>query len=228
MTDKDHKEPAPRALQKRSVETRSRIIHAAAEIFDEKGYAAASISMILERAQLTKGALYHHFNTKEQIAEALLAVQVPMSRIRPQESKWQESIDTSFIYARLLQSHPEARAGVRLSIDGGVPSDLDVYGPTRQWIELATYLMTQVDELGHLSADWTPRSAAELIQSSFVGAQLTSLQITGPLRSDLNERIENMWKALLPGMATMSALKKGLDYDADRWNRIPWEEPPAG
>ncbi|MGW1819193.1 ScbR family autoregulator-binding transcription factor [Streptomyces sp. NPDC002125] len=228
MTDKNHKEPAQRALQKRSVETRSRIIHAAAEIFDEKGYAAASISMILDRAQLTKGALYHHFNTKDQIAEALLAVQVPMSRIRPQESKWQEVIDTSFAYARLLQTHPEARAGVRLSIDGGVPPDLDVYGPTRQWIELVTYLMTQVDSMGHLSADWTPRSAAELLQSTFVGAQMTSLQITGPLRSDLHERIESMWKGLLPGMATMSALKKGLDYEADRWNRIRWEGPSAG
>ncbi|MEU8708610.1 ScbR family autoregulator-binding transcription factor [Streptomyces sp. NPDC048565] len=228
MHGNPHTEPTPRALQKRSIETRNRIIHAAAQIFDEKGYAAASISMILDRAQLTKGALYHHFNAKEQIAEALLEVQVPMSRVRPQESKWQETIDTSFIYARLLQTHPEARAGVRLSIDGGVPSDLDVYGPTRQWIELASYLMTQVDAMGHLSADWTASSAAELIQSSFVGAQLTSLQITGPLRSDLTERIESMWKALLPGMATMSALKRGLDYEADRWTRIPWEEPSAG
>ncbi|MEU1126520.1 ScbR family autoregulator-binding transcription factor [Streptomyces sp. NPDC005899] len=228
MTDKSYKEPAPRALQKRSMETRSRIIHAAAEIFDEKGYAATSISMILDRAQITKGALYHHFNTKDQIAEALLAVQVPMSRISPHESKWQETIDTSFAYARLLQTHPEARAGVRLSIDGGVPSDLDVYGPTRQWIELVTYLMTQVDGMGHLSADWTPRSAAELLQSTFVGAQLTSLQITGPLRTDLHKRIESMWKGVLPGMATMSALKKGLDYESDRWNRIRWEGPAAG
>ncbi|MFJ8982937.1 TetR family transcriptional regulator [Streptomyces sp. NPDC102282] len=210
------------------METRSRIIRAAAEIFDEKGYVAASISMILDRAQLTKGALYHHFNTKDQIAEALLAVQVPMSRIRPQESKWQESIDTSFIYARLLQTHPEARAGVRLSIDRGVPSDLDVYGPTRQWIELATYLITQVDAMDHLSADWTPRSAAELLQSTFVKAQLPSLQITGHLRSDLHERVESMWKGLLPGLATMSALKKGLNYDSDRWNRIHWEDSSAG
>ncbi|MFF8492377.1 ScbR family autoregulator-binding transcription factor [Streptomyces albidoflavus] len=210
------------------METRSRIIHAAAELFDENGYAATSISMILDRAQLTKGALYHHFNTKDQIAEALLAVQVPMSKILPQESKWQETIDTSFAYARLLQTHPVARAGVRLSIDGGVPPELDVHGPARQWIELVTHLMTQVDAMGHLSADWAPRSAAELLQSTFVGAQLTSLQITGPLRSDLHERIESMWKGLLPGMATMSALKGGLDYDADRWNRIRWEGPSMG
>ncbi|GAA2552652.1 ScbR family autoregulator-binding transcription factor [Streptomyces koyangensis] len=210
------------------METRSRIIHAAAELFDEKGYAATSISMILDHAQLTKGALYHHFHTKDQIAEALLAVQVPMSKILPQESKWQETIDTSFAYTRLLQTHPVARAGVRLSIDGGVPPELDVHGPARQWIELVTYLMTQVDAMGHLSADWAPRSAAELLQSTFVGAQLTSLQITGPLRSDLHERIESMWKGLLPGMATMSALKGGLDYDADRWNRIRWEGPSMG
>ncbi|MFE1189979.1 ScbR family autoregulator-binding transcription factor [[Kitasatospora] papulosa] len=222
--------PAPtgRAQQERSAVTHSKILRAAAEIIDENGFAAATLSMILERAEVTKGSLYYHFRSKEQIAEELLAIQVPMSRVKPQSSKFQETIDISFIYAHLLQEEPVARAAIRLSIDGGAPPELDVYGPTRDWIALATHLMTEAGAAGHLLPHWTPESAASIIQSTFVGAQLTSMQITGPKRSDLPQRITNMWKSLLPGLAAPGLLL-GLDFEEDRWHRIPWEkdEPHA-
>ncbi|WP_406414740.1 TetR/AcrR family transcriptional regulator (plasmid) [Streptomyces halstedii] len=206
------------------MKTRSKIIRAAAELFEKKGYAATTLSNITDAAAVTKGSLYHHFSSKEQVARELLRAQIPMSRIQPQASKWQETIDTSFIYAHLLQVNPVARAGVRLSLDGGVPPDLDAYGPTRDWIDLATHLMTQCQEAGHLLDCWTPEAAAELIQSTFVGAQLTSLQITGPERADLPQRLERMWRGLLPGMAALGVLLS-LDFRADRWDRIPWEVP---
>ncbi|UZJ29215.1 TetR family transcriptional regulator [Streptomyces endophytica] len=37
---------------------------AAAEIFNEYGYEAATIAAIIERAKLTRGALYFHFTSK--------------------------------------------------------------------------------------------------------------------------------------------------------------------
>ena len=202
--------------------TRETILQAAAEIIDEHGYAAATLSKILDRARVTKGALYYHFRSKDQIAESLLAIQVPMSRVKPQLSKFQEAIDTSYIYANLLQNRPVARAAIRLSIDGGVPPELDVQGATRAWIALATHLMTEADRGGQLLLHWTPQDAAEVIQSSFVGAQLTSMQLTGPLRTDLPQRISRMWRSLLPSL-TAPGLILGLDYKEDRWSRIPWD-----
>lgn len=42
-------------------ESRSRLITAAAQLFQEQGYAATGLSEILERANMPKGSLYHHF-----------------------------------------------------------------------------------------------------------------------------------------------------------------------
>ena len=50
--------------QARAVETRHTVIAAAAEIFEERGYGNTSLSDVIERANVTKGAFYYHFATK--------------------------------------------------------------------------------------------------------------------------------------------------------------------
>ena len=47
--------------------TRSLIINAALSLFQKQGFTETSISDIVEKAGLTKGAFYHHFDTKEAI-----------------------------------------------------------------------------------------------------------------------------------------------------------------
>lgn len=58
--------------QQRAIRTRRVFLEAAAEVFDEHGYDAATISAILERAGLTRGALYFHFTSKEELARGSL------------------------------------------------------------------------------------------------------------------------------------------------------------
>ncbi|MDT5333549.1 MAG: hypothetical protein QOF31_4846, partial [Mycobacterium sp.] len=50
--------------QARSEVTRGKIIASAVELFNEIGYAAAGLGDIIERAEMTKGALYYHFDSK--------------------------------------------------------------------------------------------------------------------------------------------------------------------
>ena len=50
--------------------TRARIVDAAVPIFNVKGYAGASLADVLEAAQIKKGGLYRHFESKEQLALA--------------------------------------------------------------------------------------------------------------------------------------------------------------
>jgi AcrR family transcriptional regulator len=52
------------ARQTRSEVTRRKIINAAVELFNDVGYSNAGLGDIIERAGMTKGALYHHFNSK--------------------------------------------------------------------------------------------------------------------------------------------------------------------
>lgn len=48
-------------------ETREGILEAATKLFLQKGYDGVSIKDITEAVQLTKGALYHHFPSKEAL-----------------------------------------------------------------------------------------------------------------------------------------------------------------
>lgn len=52
--------------------TREEILSAAAEIFREKGYHAASMQDIAEAVKLKKGSLYHHVSSKQNILRVLL------------------------------------------------------------------------------------------------------------------------------------------------------------
>ena len=52
--------------------TRDEILLAAAQIFQEKGYHAASMKDIAEAVELQKGSLYHHVESKQEILLALL------------------------------------------------------------------------------------------------------------------------------------------------------------
>jgi AcrR family transcriptional regulator len=52
-------------------ETRESLLVAARELFGSQGYAATSTEEIVAAAGVTKGALYHHFNDKEQLFRAV-------------------------------------------------------------------------------------------------------------------------------------------------------------
>jgi TetR/AcrR family transcriptional regulator, transcriptional repressor for nem operon len=52
--------------------TRERMMDAAEGLFLEHGYGGTSVDMILERTALTKGAFFHHFASKHELARALI------------------------------------------------------------------------------------------------------------------------------------------------------------
>ncbi|KQV19752.1 MULTISPECIES: TetR/AcrR family transcriptional regulator [unclassified Kitasatospora] len=58
--------------QERARRTRELILDAAAEEFALQGYANATVQAVAARTGMTKGALYGHFGTKEQLAEELV------------------------------------------------------------------------------------------------------------------------------------------------------------
>ncbi len=53
--------------QQRGEETRSHILDVAGELFAERGYASTSVADICARAGVTKGAFYHHFESKQAV-----------------------------------------------------------------------------------------------------------------------------------------------------------------
>src|ERR1700734_1156807 len=71
--------PAAKRLEK-GQETRRAIIDTAMRLFAERGYAAVSIETVLAACHISRGALYHHFASKEALLEAVFeAVEVDVT-----------------------------------------------------------------------------------------------------------------------------------------------------
>jgi AcrR family transcriptional regulator len=69
VTDVD--EPAP-ARRGRPGYDREQMLSGAVGVFNEQGYDATSVAALTERLGLSKAALYHHFDSKEQVLDASL------------------------------------------------------------------------------------------------------------------------------------------------------------
>lgn len=59
-------------MQQRSEETRAQIIKSAIKLFSTHGFNAASVDLICKDAGVSKGAFYHHFESKQELFLALL------------------------------------------------------------------------------------------------------------------------------------------------------------
>ncbi len=68
-------------IQTRSRTTIARILGAARTLFLAKSYAEVSMARLAEMAEVTKGALYHHFASKEELYLALLHGDLESKRV---------------------------------------------------------------------------------------------------------------------------------------------------
>ncbi|MGH2714634.1 MAG: TetR/AcrR family transcriptional regulator [Thermoleophilaceae bacterium] len=62
----------PDLRSERGRATRDRLIAAGRELFGDRGYEGTSIDAVLERAGVKRGALYHHFESKQSLFDAVL------------------------------------------------------------------------------------------------------------------------------------------------------------
>ena len=53
--------------------SRQQILHTAARLFNEKGYDATSMSDVADALNFSKGTLYHHFRSKDEILFHILS-----------------------------------------------------------------------------------------------------------------------------------------------------------
>lgn len=191
--------------QERGIRTRQAILLAAASVFDECGYESASISEILARAEVTKGALYFHFPSKEALAQGVVAAQMStLTAVAESELALQAAIDLTLQVADRLQHDLLLRAGIRLAVEQGGnfrPADA---APYRAWIAMCRELFEKARLSGELLPHVDPATAAELVVGCFTGTQLLSQVLAG--RADVVRRISTLWSYLLPGMAVPGVL----------------------
>jgi AcrR family transcriptional regulator len=92
---------AKRRLSRRqeySSSTRRALLDSAGELFAERGYAGTSLDEVVAAARVTKGALYHHYQGKLALFQAVFdhveanAVKQISADVRRQKDPWEKSL----------------------------------------------------------------------------------------------------------------------------------------
>jgi AcrR family transcriptional regulator len=210
------------ARQVRAEETKAAIIRGAAEAFDRLGYGATSLTDVIKLAGVTKGALYFHFSSKQDVARAVIECQHARS-IGPARERAEAAVpaleavvELSFGLATQLVDDPIVRAGIRLTLETGT-FDAGAATPYRDWIDAIETLLHRAVETGDVRTSVRPESVARFVVGAFTGVHLVSQVLTG--RQDVHERVREMWELLLPSLVPEGKLTDFRDVIATAESR---------
>jgi len=196
------------APQARSEVTRQKILDAAMDVFSEVGYAAAGLGEVIERAGMTKGALYHHFDSKEALATAIIEQGTNLTSdafrhvCESTSPALENMIHGVFLVTDLLVSDKTARTAEQLT------RGLAEFNSTASqvWSTRLDAMTTQASLAsaeGDLREDLDPYVVSESIVNAMLGAQLLAKTADG---DDHIKRLTRCLQLLLPAIVVDTSL----------------------
>jgi len=196
------------APQARSEVTRQKILDAAMDVFSEVGYAAAGLGEVIERAGMTKGALYHHFDSKEALATAIIEQGTNLTSdafrhvCESTSPALENMIHGVFLVTDLLVSDKTARTAEQLT------RGLAEFNSTASqvWSTRLDAMATQASLAsaeGDLREDLDPYVVSESIVNAMLGAQLLAKTADG---DDHIKRLTRSLQLLLPAIVVDTSL----------------------
>ncbi|MCZ4590480.1 ScbR family autoregulator-binding transcription factor [Rhodococcus opacus] len=190
-------------MQKRAIATRQAVLVTAAEVFNRTGYVNAGLQEIISESGVTKGSLYFHFSSKEQLARAV--IDEGCARLDAACSQQFDSrtpalealIGISYVLIDPSNNDNLMLAAFRLLNEMG-----DFRGTGHvvfdQWTSTYQALAARAVEEGDFRADTNPDAAGRLLLEITFGTRLLAVA-TDTLR-ELPERMTTAWKVFLPGL----------------------------
>jgi AcrR family transcriptional regulator len=168
-------------MQQRSEETRARIIDSAVKLFSSRGFNAASVDDICVAAGISKGAFYHHFESKQALFLALLDSWLQMVDTAIEASKEQTAPET---FMQMTEAFPyvfeSAREGLPMFFEFWLHASRDQklweasIAPYRRYHKYFTSLIKKgIEEGSFVEVD--PELASRMIVSTAMGLFLQSL-----------------------------------------------------
>lgn len=217
---------AAKLQQGRARLTREAILAAAAEEFDRNGYPGTSVSAILERSGVTKGAFYFHFESKQALAREIMTSQFRrLELMGATEGLDRDALRRLLLLADMALSmfvySPEARATVRLVYERS--SKLDLPEPQPVWRQMVTGLLREAAEQDLLRDRSAIEDAAATINIAMLGATMVAEALGD--RAVLVDRVDSMWRTVLPSLACDEWLAQ---WRASNWERRERLIPPDG
>lgn len=191
-------------MQERAKISRRQILQGAADRFEVTGYGSTSMNDIVSAAQMTKGAVYFHFSSKDELAQAVIEEQhqISISAFTAVAATGAPALEQLVMVChemgRQLVAEPIVRAGIRLTLE--LASADGSQGPYVAWIRELRKLAEAAKLEGDIRDDVEPESVGRVVISAFTGVQLVSNVLTR--RSDLNDRIDELFTLLLAGVVS--------------------------
>lgn len=188
-------------------------------VFDEVGYAAAGWSTIIERTGMTKGALYHHFDSKESLASAVIESSSVLPGFRAMGESPAPALENiihgMFTVSAQLASDPAARVAAQLTftLGGFTPVAARVHA---DWVNTMTAAVGRAIADGDLRDDLEPQAVGESIVAAMFGTVLLNNALPD---GDPTARLSQLWELLLPAItveASLSYLREFLRREALR------------
>lgn len=185
-------------LQARAEATRQKILDSAVELFDEYGYGETGLADVLQRAGISKGAFYYHFDSKEAVAKAIInefdnkATAVVNEHFDADAPTLAGLIAITFTVQELMQRDPVTKIGQMLCQALGQVSNAgaQVY---RRWTEAFVEMVKALTAVGQIRTDMDPVDVAEAIWVGSLGAHLVSAAVG----DDPYRRLARSWRVLL-------------------------------
>jgi AcrR family transcriptional regulator len=169
--------------QARAEVTRQVIIDAGVEVVDEAGYSAASLTEVIDRAGVTKGAFYYHFPTKTHmglaiVAESDRAIKDAVRAVwdsSPAVTDLENLVRSAFVIADRARSDRKIRVGIQLTDSLGKATGSDRYGHQRAFL---VHIVRKSISDGDIRAEVNAEDLGHALWVSLLGNHLLS-EISG-------------------------------------------------
>ena len=171
--------------------TRQRILERAAPVFNQHGYAGASMSELVTATGVEKGGIYNHFGSKEALAVAAFdyAVSLIVDRFAQATAGKASAIDRLVAVVDAFADeveHPDLPGGCPVANTALESDDThpDLCAHARRamdsWHRLIGSIVKSGKERGELAHDVDPYELATLITATLEGALMLSRLMDNP------------------------------------------------
>ncbi|WP_326565373.1 ScbR family autoregulator-binding transcription factor [Amycolatopsis rhabdoformis] len=190
--------------QARAEQTRILVLAAAAELLHRDGYAATSMVDIARQAGITKGGLYFHFSSKDEICDEVQDAAVAVlrehvsridRRITAPPPALRRLADLSRALMHWLGTDPRIGASFRLTREMGA-KDARYVTFTRAWLAQVRSYISEAHDAGELSAEVLPDMATLLVVVTCVGLESVVASGTIAPDTDLTRTLSELWRVI--------------------------------
>lgn len=195
--------------------SRREIIAAAAKVFAQRGYTETRMDEIVKATGKTKGAIYFHFRSKEDLARAVVEdhketwLQLGREEVARHGSPVVQLKELGRLLARLASKADSSWSVVRLAAQlRGGSGDAD--GPLQAWVDLVAEILRRGQDEGQIRSEVRAHDAALILVSAFDGLKSTA-EVIAPGDSAAFERQASLLlELLLAGMVVGACPSRGL------------------